>query len=117
MEAGHGKGAPDGVGGVLKRTADSLVAQGKDIPNAHKLYESLKSVTSINLILVTDDEIKKFDDKIPTDVISINGTMKIHQVNLLYYYPVFILNIYIITSMCDYYEHALIEQSLLFSLQ
>ena len=34
MEAGHGKGAQDGVGGMLKWNADSLVAQGKDISNA-----------------------------------------------------------------------------------
>lgn len=26
FEAGHGKGAPDGVGGVLKRTADRLIS-------------------------------------------------------------------------------------------
>ncbi|XP_038063032.1 uncharacterized protein LOC119733721 [Patiria miniata] len=80
MEAGHGKGAPDGVGGVLKRTADSLVSQGKDIPTAHELYESLKPVTNINLILLEEEEINKFDDKLPTDLISVNGTMKVHQV-------------------------------------
>ena len=34
-EAGHcGKGAPDGIGAVLKRTADQIVSQGRDIPNA-----------------------------------------------------------------------------------
>lgn len=27
-ESGHGKGAPDGIGGCLKRNADKLVAQG-----------------------------------------------------------------------------------------
>ena len=81
MEAGHGKGAPDGVGGVLKRTADSLVTHGKDIPDAHILYESLKPETSVNLIEVTEEEIKKFDDKTPADLITITGTMKIHQVS------------------------------------
>ena len=40
MEAGHGKGAQDGVGVMLKWNADSLVAQGKDISNAWSLYES-----------------------------------------------------------------------------
>lgn len=30
-EAGHGKGVLDGIGGCLKRTADRLVAEGKDI--------------------------------------------------------------------------------------
>ncbi|KAI4811884.1 hypothetical protein KUCAC02_014755 [Chaenocephalus aceratus] len=34
FEASHGKGAPDGVGGLLKRTADRLVSQGHDIPSA-----------------------------------------------------------------------------------
>lgn len=27
-EKGHGKGAPDGVGGVLKRTADQIEREG-----------------------------------------------------------------------------------------
>lgn len=33
FEANHGKGAPDGVGGVLKRIADDLVSKGTDIPD------------------------------------------------------------------------------------
>ncbi|KAG8180605.1 hypothetical protein JTE90_018223 [Oedothorax gibbosus] len=40
-EAGHGKGAPDGIGGVLKRTADRIVAQGADLANYHTLFEAL----------------------------------------------------------------------------
>ena len=34
LEAGHGKGAPDGIGGVIKRTADTLVTHGGDIETA-----------------------------------------------------------------------------------
>jgi hypothetical protein len=34
LEAGHGKGAADGVGGVLKRSADRIVSHGKDLPDA-----------------------------------------------------------------------------------
>lgn len=30
-EAGHGKGAPDGVGAVMKRTADQMVRFGEDV--------------------------------------------------------------------------------------
>ena len=30
-ECGYGKGAPDGLGGTLKRTADRMVEQGTDI--------------------------------------------------------------------------------------
>jgi len=32
LEAGHGKGPADGVGATMKRTADSQVARGTDIP-------------------------------------------------------------------------------------
>nr|CAI5855557.1 unnamed protein product [Callosobruchus analis] len=41
-EAGHGKGAPDGIGGVCKRTADRVVSQGKDIFNLETLVNVLK---------------------------------------------------------------------------
>jgi len=34
FEANQGKVAPDGVGGVLTRTADRLVRLGTDIPDA-----------------------------------------------------------------------------------
>lgn len=32
-EAGHGKGAPDGVGVTLKRTCDRVVANNQDVAN------------------------------------------------------------------------------------
>lgn len=37
-ESGHGKGAPDGVGGTLKRTADQLIAEGKDLATFQDLF-------------------------------------------------------------------------------
>jgi hypothetical protein len=40
--AGHDKGAPDGVGGTIKCTADVLISEGKDIPNARCLFDTLK---------------------------------------------------------------------------
>ncbi len=40
FEANHSKGAPDSVGGALKRAADRLVTNGRDIPNAHELYKA-----------------------------------------------------------------------------
>ena len=43
FEAGHGKGAPDAVGGTIKRMADKFVANGKDIPTAESLFQSLSS--------------------------------------------------------------------------
>jgi len=42
--SGHGKGAADGMGAVLKRTVDSAVAHGKDIGNKNDLYHCVSSL-------------------------------------------------------------------------
>ncbi|KAG5895746.1 hypothetical protein JTB14_029516 [Gonioctena quinquepunctata] len=42
-EPGHGKGAPDGVGGTLKRSADQAVAEGKDVIDLNVLKNVLSS--------------------------------------------------------------------------
>jgi len=49
FEAGHGKGAPDGVGGALKRSADAVVSSGADVPDASNFYGLLADKTSIKL--------------------------------------------------------------------
>jgi len=55
FEASHGKGAPDGVGEALKRSADWIVAHGGDIPDAQSLYDKLKSVdTSVELFFIPE---------------------------------------------------------------
>jgi len=41
-EAGHGKGAADGIGGTTKRILDSCVAHGQDIQNFHAAVTTLK---------------------------------------------------------------------------
>jgi len=52
-ESSHGKGAPDGVGGAIKRSADKLVANGNDINSATKLYDCLVATkSSIKLFLL-----------------------------------------------------------------
>lgn len=62
-EPGHGKGAPDGVGGTLKRTADRAVAEGKDIINLNSLKNILESrCPSIMLFVVTSDDISQMDN-------------------------------------------------------
>ena len=53
-EASHGKGAADGVGGVLKRTADRLVKQGTDLPNAFAVYEHLVNIINVELYFVNE---------------------------------------------------------------
>lgn len=56
FEANHGKGAPDGVGGTLKRSADRLVCMGIDIPSAEMLYTKLKERESAVQLFFTREE-------------------------------------------------------------
>lgn len=81
-EAGHGKGAPDGVGGCLKRTADEFVARGTDIPNFEKLVSLLKDTTQIEILTVTEEDITNNDLLLPKaeELVTFKGTMKIHQI-------------------------------------
>lgn len=40
-EAGHGKGAADGIGGLVKRTCDRAVAMGKDVTDAEVFLNTI----------------------------------------------------------------------------
>lgn len=52
LESGHGKGAADGVGVVIKRAADKAVeTRGKDIICANDIVNELKDLT-VKLLLV-----------------------------------------------------------------
>ncbi|CAH0547526.1 unnamed protein product [Brassicogethes aeneus] len=81
-EPGHGKGAPDGVGGTLKRSADQAVAEGKDITDLTVLKDVLVSkCPSIMLIEITTAEIDKTDNLVKESgpVSTFRGTQKIRQ--------------------------------------
>ena len=80
LEAGHGKGAADGIGGVFKRTADRIVAQGADLPNAEAVFECLSRNTNGCLFYVTDTDVSKTDDYLNEVILHpIQGTMPSHQ--------------------------------------
>lgn len=83
MEAGHGKGAPDGLGAVLKRTADRLVSNGHDLSTADKVYCALNSAQSgIKLFYVADSEVDCNDTILQQKPVkSVTGTMKIRQLH------------------------------------
>lgn len=58
-ETGHGKGAPDGVGGCIKRLADASVAHGKDIYNLETFLACLKdSWKNIKIIPIDDTHVE-----------------------------------------------------------
>lgn len=78
-ESGHGKGAPDGVGGVLKRTADRIVACAKDIPDLETFVHLLKECQGVEIYTVSDKDILDVDDLLPKNLVPFKGTMKTHQ--------------------------------------
>lgn len=81
LEAGHGKGMPDGIGGTVKRTADRLVTQGNDLSTFEVLIELLRAnLRSIEISVVTDADIGLIRDTIQESmVVPFKGTMKVHQ--------------------------------------
>lgn len=81
-ETSHGKGAPDGIGAVLKRTADRHVAQGNDISCFQDFVAILKEkCPGIHLFSVTGENIKEVDVLLSKCIFStFTGTLKVHQV-------------------------------------
>jgi len=78
--SGHGKGEADGVGGTTKRTADNVVAHGKDVDSLEKFYSIVvERCPSIFYHIVKDVDLKEVDSiEIPLTA-PIPGTRKIHH--------------------------------------
>ncbi|KAF9409260.1 hypothetical protein HW555_011295 [Spodoptera exigua] len=80
-ECGHGKGAPDGVGGLLKRTADRFVAHDGDMNNIDSFVNYLKSaVQGVKISTVEEYEVKEKDWLLPTNLNTFRGTLQVKQV-------------------------------------
>lgn len=78
---GHGKGAVDGVGGCLKRTADKAVARGADISNFEDFIKTLEClVRGVKLYIVKESDVTAIKNMLPDNIKSFDGTMKVHQV-------------------------------------
>lgn len=79
-ERGHGKGAPDGIGGAVKRTADSAVAHGIDVSSYDDLASVLKNhCKKIRIHNIPEDKIAAFDALVPDKLKTFHGTMQVHQ--------------------------------------
>jgi len=77
----QGKGAPDGVGGLLKRTADRLVSQGEDISTAKHLFNALVNTnTAVKIFYIKEATVEKAIQKMPQRLPAVPCTMRIHQV-------------------------------------
>ncbi|KAJ8355257.1 hypothetical protein AAFF_G00078390, partial [Aldrovandia affinis] len=77
LEAGHGKGPADGVGATMKRTADSQVARGTDIPTAKALYDTLLPLTKVKLLYVDEDQINRVSTLLPKELTTIKGALEV----------------------------------------
>ena len=80
LEAGHGKGAADGVGGILKRTADILEAHGRDLHNTDTVFTVLEVDTSFKLFKVSKQDVSNVDRCLPSDLKTVPGTLTCHQI-------------------------------------
>jgi len=80
--SGHGKGAADGVGAVLKRTADMKVAQGADIADVSKFYSVLNtSCPGIIVYQVPGEDILMAERELKNvHSTPFKGIMNVHQI-------------------------------------
>ena len=62
-EAGHGKGAPDGVGAVLKRRADRFASHGHSIHNARDFMHAVQDC-DITVGIVSGEDVKRHEDRL-----------------------------------------------------
>lgn len=75
----HGKGAPDGIGGTVKRTPDSLILCGHDLVNGRMFHEMVgKSLENIQLFYITQDKMQTYDSLISQKINAVPGTRKVH---------------------------------------
>lgn len=79
-EAGHGKSCADGVGAVIKRTADQATAYGADVEDISALVKIIQQ-QKINVYseVIHSKDIEKIDKHIPNHIETFKGTMRAHQ--------------------------------------
>ena len=80
-EKGHGKGAPDGIGGCIKRTADRLIGQRKDIPDINCLVEGIKEkCPSVTIYTINNKDFNIYEKCVPENLTTFKGTLQVHEV-------------------------------------
>lgn len=83
-EAGHGKGAPDGVGATCKRTADQVIARGGDVTDLKDFAAVVRErCPSIQVNVIDECEIDSMNALIETNShksVAFKGTLSVHQV-------------------------------------
>lgn len=99
FESSHGKGAVDGVGAVIKRSANDAVRRGVDINTPRRLYDIVGPMLhSVKLIYIKNEDFIASYSMLPTVVPTIKGTRDIHQI---YSLSQGIVNYRRITCLCQ----------------
>lgn len=77
----HGKGAPDGIGGTVKRTADSLLLRGNDVVDGKDLFEKISnSLNGVQLYHILEENLETYDTLVTQHLKQVPSTRQIHQV-------------------------------------
>lgn len=82
MEAGHGKGAPDGIGASVKRKCDAAIAHGIDVKDAKDVFSVISnSESTVRTWLIEEESIRSMSAMLENrEICVVPGTMKIHQI-------------------------------------
>ena len=57
LEAGHGKGPADGIGGTIRRAADAFIANGGSIMNASSLISAISGKTIVEMFEIQESDV------------------------------------------------------------
>ncbi|CAF4592708.1 unnamed protein product, partial [Didymodactylos carnosus] len=82
LESGHGKGAADGVGVVIKLAMNEAVSFNPDatFANAKDLLDNIKNRLNIKLFIYATDDIEKVKQTLPK-LKSIKETLELHEIS------------------------------------
>jgi len=81
FESSHGKGAVDGIGATVKRTADACVRQGHDTDTPVKLFQVVgPRLQSVKMWYIDEEDFKQ-SELMPSEIPVLKGTREIHQIN------------------------------------
>jgi len=78
-EAGHGKGAADGIGGSTKRIMDCCVTRGEDIYNLDTAVAAFKRhCKNLMIDAIFERDIIVINKQLPKNLSAFTGTLKVH---------------------------------------
>ena len=77
LEAGHGKGIPDGVGAVVKHAVKDIIMYNPD--DSHYTVDQQDHLPSVKIVVYSEEDVNSLESKLP-DIQRVVGTSKIHDV-------------------------------------